>query len=84
MRREHFQPDRINGCDVTHVHALGVHNLRVEEVGRLLLCEEGAGGMDLKGYVAPHGAVLARMVQVGRVGEQAHHNGLQDLVLVCT
>jgi hypothetical protein len=25
-----------------------VHDFRVEEVGRLLLCEEGAGGMDLE------------------------------------
>ena len=48
MRREHLQPHWINGRDVTHVHALGVHDLRVEEVGRLLLCEEGAGGMDLE------------------------------------
>ena len=70
MGCEDLQPDRVDGSDVPHVDVLGVDNLGVHHVRRMLHCVQNTLGMHLQRNVAPDGAVGAGVVKVGRVGKR--------------
>ena len=84
MRRQDLQPDWIYSGDVSHVDVLGVDNLGVHHVRRMLHCVQNTLGMHLQRNVAPDGAVGAGVVKVGRVGEKTHHYRLQNEFLLMT
>ena len=82
--REDLQPDGVDGGDVPHVDILGVDQLGVHNVGRVLHGVENTFRVDLQGNVSSDRFIKAGMMEIGCVRKQSSHDRLQDCFLVMT